>query len=118
MEDPKADAAVARPRDRFDLAVANGDGLVLALDPARVGVGSASPRAEIDEVRQLRVALGHARRLVSGTCRRSRGSSTLRAQQTARATTNAFVMDALAYRPRFGGTKTREPKSVWARVSF
>ena len=73
MEDAKTDAAVARPRDRLDLAVANGDRLVLALDATRVSVCRAPSRAEIDKVHQVGVALGHARRLVSGTSRCSRG---------------------------------------------
>jgi hypothetical protein len=63
MDDTEGNAAVAGARDGLDLTVTYRDRLVFALDAARIGVVGTSTCAEVDEVRQLRVAVGHAGRL-------------------------------------------------------
>ncbi len=130
VHDSEADAAITRSRDRFDLAIAHGDGLEFALDVPRVGVSRAPPRAELHEIRQLGVALGTAKITVAwpkATRQTDEGSrscpitecgpvvlsGTLRINKTARATTNAFVRDALAYRPRLGITDLVSQGAFW-----
>ncbi len=70
VDHAEADATIARARDRLDLAVAHRDRLELALDVARVRVRRSAPRAEVDEIGELRSEGGHRPKIVSETAAR------------------------------------------------
>jgi len=59
VDHSKAKAAIGGARDGLDRAILDADGLVLALDRARVGVRCASRRRDLNEMGQCRRGDGH-----------------------------------------------------------